>query len=238
MVDSSGNPLNSYTSIDVCSNTPDCPNTATDFEDTGFDVWDDSGATLWHSTAVPVTPGNSYTLIFSIWDGSDAGNDSTILFDSFRWLSTVPTPTATPVPTPSPTPEQTFAPDQYESNNSHATASNLGTINGDGGSLTVFGNFNASADMSDFFKVFLDYNPLAENWFKGTLSMIPTGSNYDLLVYSSDNPVTPAILFSTNPENQNEFVQDPVLGEGYYWIEVRRVSGPSTSQNYQLFLEY
>jgi hypothetical protein len=238
MLDASNNAVNSFTSIEVCSGTPDCPNTATDFIGTGFGVWDDAGATLWHTETVPVTPGNTYTVVFSIWDTGDGAWDSTTLFDNFRWLSSIPTPTITPIPTPSPTPEQTFAPDEYETNNTAATAKDLGTINGDGGSLTVSGNFHASADTSDFFKVFLDYDPFAQNWLEVTLSLIPTGSNYDLYVYSSDNPVTPAYIWSQNPGSQNEFVQDPLAGEGYYWIEVRRVSGPTTSQNYQLAIEY
>ena len=86
MLDAVGNAVNSFTSIEVCSGTPLCPNTATDFAGTGFGVWDDAGATLWHTVTVPVTPGNTYTVVFSIWDTGDAAWDSTVLFDNWQWL--------------------------------------------------------------------------------------------------------------------------------------------------------
>jgi hypothetical protein len=43
------------------------------------------GASLWHTTTVPVSAGATYTILFSIWDSSDPSVKSTVLFDKFRW---------------------------------------------------------------------------------------------------------------------------------------------------------
>jgi hypothetical protein len=79
----SGDPVNSNTPMEVCSG---CTLGTADLIGTGFDTLNDSGATDWHAVTVPVTPGGTYELVFTIWDSSDSAFDSTILFDNWQWL--------------------------------------------------------------------------------------------------------------------------------------------------------
>ena len=85
---------------------------------TGFNITDffggcDAGATGILTTTAPVTPGETITLKFRIYDYSDALLDSAVMIDNFRFGATpVGTPTTgTPTPTPgvSPTPTATPA---------------------------------------------------------------------------------------------------------------------------------
>lgn len=43
------------------------------------------GATGWLTTSAPVTPGETISLEFLIWDSGDPKYDSTVLLDHFRW---------------------------------------------------------------------------------------------------------------------------------------------------------
>ncbi len=49
----------------------------------------DAGATGWLTTTAPVTPGETITLKFSIWDEGDGIYDSVVFIDNFRWDTTV-----------------------------------------------------------------------------------------------------------------------------------------------------
>ena len=76
--------------------------TATSLAGTGLEVPDTQnsalagGATGWMTMSVPVTPGDTITLRFIIFDVQDAIYDSNLLMDHFRWSTTkacVPTTT-------------------------------------------------------------------------------------------------------------------------------------------------
>jgi hypothetical protein len=63
-----------------------------DFRDTDGDLPEFAGtcmrqhaATRWLSTTAPVTPGESITLVFAIFDLSDSNLDSFVFLDDFRW---------------------------------------------------------------------------------------------------------------------------------------------------------
>ncbi|MDP7114384.1 MAG: MopE-related protein, partial [Myxococcota bacterium] len=49
----------------------------------------DAGATGWLTTTAPVTPGETITLKFSVWDEGDGIYDSVVFIDNFRWDTTV-----------------------------------------------------------------------------------------------------------------------------------------------------
>ena len=60
---------------------------------TGFDVWDDAGATGWLVTQAPVEPGEEFSIRFAIWDTGDQAWDSTVLIDNFQWIANAGTVT-------------------------------------------------------------------------------------------------------------------------------------------------
>ncbi len=64
-----------------------CPLGTAELAGTGFDVWDDAGATGWLVTTAPVTGGEELTVRFTIWDTGDQSWDSTVLVDNFQWTA-------------------------------------------------------------------------------------------------------------------------------------------------------
>jgi hypothetical protein len=71
-----------------------CTGGESELEGTGFFVRDrycdntlstGGGATGWLSSKAPVTPGETITLSFMIWDTGDVNYDSSVLLDNFRW---------------------------------------------------------------------------------------------------------------------------------------------------------
>lgn len=70
--------------FDVCAG---CPLGTAELQGTGFDVWDDAGATSWLKTTAPVTGGEEISIRFAIWDTGDSAWDSTVLVDSFQWIA-------------------------------------------------------------------------------------------------------------------------------------------------------
>ena len=54
------------------------------------------GATGWLTTKAPVTPGETITIQFIIWDTHDQQYDSSVLIDNWQWLGTGTTNTTTP----------------------------------------------------------------------------------------------------------------------------------------------
>lgn len=83
--DSLGNPVSvNIAFFDVCSG---CALGTGELDSTGFDTWDDAGATSWLVTTSPVTGGQELTIRFAIWDTGDAAWDSTVLIDNFRWIA-------------------------------------------------------------------------------------------------------------------------------------------------------
>lgn len=98
--DSKSNPVTVNVGFfDVCSG---CPAGTGDLAGTGFDTWDDAGATVWLNTQAPVKGGEEVSIRFTIWDTGDQSWDSTALIDNFRWIvngGTVDVGT-TPIPVP------------------------------------------------------------------------------------------------------------------------------------------
>lgn len=70
--------------FEVCSN---CPLGTAELSGTGFDSWDDAGATSWLTTTAPVDPGQQITIRFTIWDTGDQQWDSSVLLDNFQWIA-------------------------------------------------------------------------------------------------------------------------------------------------------
>jgi hypothetical protein len=83
--DSMGNPVSvNIAFFDVCSG---CTLGTGELSGTGFDTWDDAGATSWLVTTSPVDGGSEVTIRFAIWDTGDAAWDSTVLIDNFVWIA-------------------------------------------------------------------------------------------------------------------------------------------------------
>lgn len=83
--DSLGNPVSvNIAFFEVCSG---CTLGTGELSGTGFDTWDDAGATSWLVTTAPVDPGTEVTIRFAIWDTGDAAWDSTVLIDNFQWIA-------------------------------------------------------------------------------------------------------------------------------------------------------
>jgi hypothetical protein len=83
--DSQTNPVSvNIAFFDVCAG---CALGTGELSQTGFDTWDDAGATSWLVTTAPVTGGQEYTLRFAIWDTGDNAWDSTVLIDGFEWIA-------------------------------------------------------------------------------------------------------------------------------------------------------
>jgi len=94
--DSAGYPVSVNTLfITTCA---DCPDGTEDLEETGFDIWGDSGATSWIQTTVPIGGGDEFTIRFAIWDTGDAVVDSTALIDGFEWIAAAGAPAVETVP--------------------------------------------------------------------------------------------------------------------------------------------
>jgi hypothetical protein len=78
--------------------TAACPGGPAELAGTGFGVLGygcerktsvtvtEGGATGWLTTQAPVTPGETFTLEFLIWDTGDGLRDSLILLDHFSWV--------------------------------------------------------------------------------------------------------------------------------------------------------
>ena len=77
-----------------------CALGAGELDQTGFDTWDDAGATSWLVTTAPVEPGEEFSIRFAIWDTGDTAFDSTVLIDNFTWIAEAGTVTVGTVPVP------------------------------------------------------------------------------------------------------------------------------------------
>lgn len=67
---------------------------------TGFDTWNNAGATSWLVTTAPVEGGEEFSIRFAIWDTGDTAYDSTTLLDNFTWIAEAGTVTVGTVPVP------------------------------------------------------------------------------------------------------------------------------------------
>jgi hypothetical protein len=83
--DAQGNPVSvNLGFFDVCEG---CAMGTSQLVGTGFDTWNDAGATSWLRSTAPVTPGQIFTIRFALWDAGDLAFDSTVLLDGFEWLA-------------------------------------------------------------------------------------------------------------------------------------------------------
>ena len=97
--DSKKNPVSvNIAFFEVCAG---CALGTAELSGTGFDSWNDAGATSWLTTQAPVVGGDTFDVRFAIWDTGDDAWDSTVLVDNFKWIAkpgstvsvnTVPTP--------------------------------------------------------------------------------------------------------------------------------------------------
>jgi hypothetical protein len=78
-IDSLGNPITINSVLFTVTNTADL--LGTDFEHVG-------GGTGWLTVVVPVDPGDTVTVTFSIADEADGSYDSTVILDDFEWSTT------------------------------------------------------------------------------------------------------------------------------------------------------
>ncbi|NUQ79257.1 MAG: hypothetical protein HUU21_37585 [Polyangiaceae bacterium] len=84
--DSNSNPVSvNIAFFQVCSG---CPLGTQELVGTGFDTWDDAGATSWLKTSAPITGGEEFKIRWTIWDTGDTAWDSTALVDNFQWVAT------------------------------------------------------------------------------------------------------------------------------------------------------
>jgi hypothetical protein len=82
--DANNNPVSvNVAFFTVCAG---CPDGTAALTGTGFDVWNDAGATVWLRSQAPVTPGQELDVRFAIWDTGDAYWDSTVIIDNFQWI--------------------------------------------------------------------------------------------------------------------------------------------------------
>jgi hypothetical protein len=98
--DSQSNPVSvNIAFFQVCSG---CALGTTELAGTGFDTWDDAGATSWLKTSAPVKGGEEITIRWTIWDTADTAWDSTALIDNFQWIANGGTVTIETQPIPDP----------------------------------------------------------------------------------------------------------------------------------------
>lgn len=98
--DSMNNPVSvNIAFFTVCAG---CQLGTNDLVGTGFDVWNDAGATSWLQSQAPIQGGSVFTIRFAIWDTGDSAFDSTVLIDNFQWIANGGTVVVStdPVPTP------------------------------------------------------------------------------------------------------------------------------------------
>jgi hypothetical protein len=95
--DSAANPVSVNVGFfSVCAG---CPDGTAALVGTGFDTWNDAGATVWLRSQAPVTAGQDVEIRFAIWDTGDQAFDSTVVIDNFQWiLSGSPGVETNPIP--------------------------------------------------------------------------------------------------------------------------------------------
>lgn len=83
--DSLSNPVSvNIAFFDICTG---CAGGVAEMQGTGFNDWDDAGATGWLQTTAPVEGGEEINIRFVIWDTGDSAWDSTVLIDNFKWIA-------------------------------------------------------------------------------------------------------------------------------------------------------
>lgn len=83
--DAQNNPVSvNIAFFDIC---PGCAQGVAEMEGTGFNNWNDAGATGWLQTQAPVEGGSEFNIRFAIWDTGDTAFDSTVIIDNFKWIA-------------------------------------------------------------------------------------------------------------------------------------------------------
>ncbi len=139
------------------------------------------------------------------------------------WVGRQPTPTPTRTPTPTTTP---ICPqDPYEPNGTFGQAWGPLSLNQD-----FWGYFNCPSETDrDFY--FFDLS--SRRQVVVTLQNIPSGSDYDLTIYSCPSGSC-LVGYSGNPGTANEYI-DMTLNAGRYYVRVTRsLASPLTAQPYKL----
>jgi hypothetical protein len=96
--DSMNNPVSvNIAFFGVCTG---CPLGTSELAGTGFDSWNDAGATSWLQTTAPINPGDTVSIRYTLWDTGDQNLDSTVLVDNFRWIANGGTVTVGTAPVP------------------------------------------------------------------------------------------------------------------------------------------
>jgi hypothetical protein len=96
--DSQNNPVSvNIAFFDVCAG---CALGIAELQGTGFDTWDDAGATSWLTTTAPIKGGEEFSIRFAIWDTGDQAWDSTVLIDNFQWVADAGTVSVGTIKTP------------------------------------------------------------------------------------------------------------------------------------------
>ena len=85
--------------FEVCSG---CPLGTAELQNTGFDSWNDAGATGWLQSQAPVQGGQEVIIRWAIWDTGDSAYDSTALVDNFQWIASGGTVVVGTIPIPDP----------------------------------------------------------------------------------------------------------------------------------------
>ena len=104
--DSQTNPVSvNVAFFDVCDPAPPtypCPLGPGEMNGTGFNTWNNAGATGWLQSQAPVTGGQEFIVRWAIWDTGDSAYDSTAIVDNFEWIANGGTVVVgtTPIPDP------------------------------------------------------------------------------------------------------------------------------------------
>jgi hypothetical protein len=137
--------------------------------------------------------------------------------------------------------------DDYEPNNSSATAADLGTII-EGIPLSILANFHdPDTDQDDWYWIEAQQGTLnqcnpsgVEDFrFRVSLTGIPVGSDYDLYLYAGNNP-DDAIGESFLGGNQDEAISRDLAGDCDasdrfgFWVQVQWYEGLATTDLYTL----
>ena len=103
--DTKGNPVSvNVAFFEVCDPSPGypCPLGTGEMQGTGFNQWNNAGATSWLQSQAPITGGQEFIIRYTIWDTGDDAYDSTALVDNFQWIANGGTVTVETVPVPIP----------------------------------------------------------------------------------------------------------------------------------------
>lgn len=101
--DSQKNPVGvNIAFFDVCDGCPLGPN---EMQGTGFNQWNNAGATGWLLSQAPIKGGQEFIIRWAIFDTGDGLFDSTTIVDNFQWIANGGSVTVGTVTDPPPPPK-------------------------------------------------------------------------------------------------------------------------------------